>query len=107
MESAGAIPAANGNFTAERITLQQQTISGSVSNFAPGLNGAATFDLNLPADGSASLSVLSQRMVVHVFVQPQSDNRVGIISNGASVRVRGLLFWTGSSFNMIARRVTP
>jgi hypothetical protein len=45
--------------------------------------------------------------VVHVFEQPGTDNKSGVVSNGSAVRVRGLLFWTGTGFNMIARRITP
>jgi Domain of unknown function (DUF5666) len=107
VESVEALPPADGSIRVEKVTLQQQAINGTVSNFALGQNGGSTFDLNLAADGSSYLTVLSQQSVVHVLVQPGTDNRVGTIGNGAAVRVRGLLFWTGSTFNLIARRVTP
>lgn len=86
--------------------LQQEALNGSVSNFTAGDNGAATFDLNLAPDGSSYLTLLSAQVAVHVFQQPGTDNKFGAISNNNQVRVRGLLFWTGTSFNMIARRIT-
>ena len=105
IESINAVPAAAGTIVAEKVKLQQQALNGTVANFAAGSGGASTFDLNLPAD--SYLTLLSSQTSVHVFVQPGTDNNVGTISNSNSVRVRGLLFWTGTSFNLIARRITP
>ena len=105
VESTSAVPAANGSITADKVKLQQQAVSGTVSNFAAGTGGKATFDLTLPAN--SHVAILSGQTVVHVTQQPGTDNRFGAISNGNSLRVRGLLFWTGTTFNMIARRITP
>ncbi len=107
VESLQMMPAMSGTISAEKIKLQQQAVSGTVSNFVAGSGGAATFDLNLPSDASSYLTVLSGEVVVHVFQQPGTHNKFGTISNGSAVRVRGLLFWTGTTFNMIARRITP
>jgi len=107
VESAEGLPQPDGNLRVEKVILQQQAATGTVSNLAPGQNGMATFDLNLAADRNSYLTLLSQQTVVHVFVQPGTDNRIASLSNGGAVRVRGLLFWTGSTFNMIARRITP
>jgi hypothetical protein len=96
----------SGTMVADKIKLQQQAVSGTVSNFTAGVGGAATFDLNLPSDGSSYLTILSSEVVVHVFQQPGTNNRFGTVTNGSTVRVRGLLFWTGTTYNMIARRVT-
>jgi hypothetical protein len=104
VETTGAVPAAGGTVVADKVKLQQQAMSGTVSTFVAGSGGAATFDLTLPA--SSYVALLSGQTVVHVFQQPKTDNRFGTISNGSVVRVRGLLFWTGSSFNLIARRIT-
>jgi hypothetical protein len=104
VESAGAVPAAAGTIVADKVKLQQQAMTGTVSNFVAGSGGAATFDLTLPA--SSYVALLSGQTTVHVFQQPKTDNRFGTVSNGSVVRVRGLLFWTGSSFNLIARRIT-
>lgn len=93
------------NIVADKVKLQQQAVTGTVANFAAGSGGGAVFDLNLPAD--SYLTLLSGKSVVHVLQQPGTDNKFGTIANNNSVRVRGLLFWTGTSFNMIARRITP
>ena len=105
IESTSPVPAAGGTVVADKVKLQQQTVSGTVANLAAGSGGTATFDLSLPAD--SYLALLSGQPAVHIFVQPQTDNGVGGLANGNTVRVRGLLFWTGSSFNLIARRIMP
>jgi hypothetical protein len=105
VESAGAIPASGGTITADKVRLEQQTLGGTVSNFVAGTSGKATFDLALPAD--SYLTGISGQTVVHVFQQAGTDNRFGTIGNTSVVRVRGLLFFTGTTFNMIARRITP
>ena len=103
--SPGSVPLINGTITADKIKLEQQAITGVVSNFTAGTGGAATFDLTLP---STSLLIGTvPPTVVHIFQQPGTDNRFGTISNTKTLRVRGLLFWTGTTFNMIARRITP
>ncbi len=84
--------------------LQQQAVSGIVSNFAALPGGASSFDLLLPADSYVTL--LSGQTTVHIFAQPKTDNRVANLTNGSSIRVRGPLFWTGTQFNMVARRIT-
>lgn len=104
IESTTAVPAAGGSIVADKVKLQQQALNGTVSNFAAGSGGAAVFDLTLPAD--SYLTLLTGKSTVHVFQQPASDNKFGTIANNSSVRVRGLLFWTGTSFNLIARRIT-
>ena len=84
--------------------LQQQAISGTVSGFSALPGGASSFDLLLPAD--SYLTLLSGQTTVHVFTQPKTDNRVANLANGSATRVRGPIFWTGTQFNMVARRLT-
>ena len=84
--------------------LQQQASSGIVSNLVALPGGSSSFDLLLPAD--SYLTLLSGETVIHVFTQPKTDNRGANIANGSSIRVRGPLFWTGTQFNMVARRIT-
>jgi Domain of unknown function (DUF5666) len=107
VETVNAMPAIAGTVVADKLKLEQQAVNGTISNLTTGSGGAATFDLNLPSDGSSYLTILSGQTVVHVFQQPGTDNRFGALSNRSAVRVRGLLFWTGTTFNMIARRITP
>jgi hypothetical protein len=94
-----ALPPANGNIQVDKIKLQQQGISGSVSNLAA---DGSTFDVTLAAD--SALAVISGQTVVHVTHVSGTDSRV-TVANGSNVRVRGLLFWNGSSWQMIARRI--
>ena len=89
---------------ASQVRLQQQAISGTVSGFTALPGGASTFDLLLPADSYVTL--LSGQTTVHVFEQTATDNRAGNVANGNTVRVRGPLFWTGTQFNVVARRIT-
>lgn len=105
IDNVAGVPPVNGSFTADKVTLTQQAMSGTVANFTAGAGGAATFDLALPPD--SYLAIFSGQTSVHVFQQPGTNNRFGTITNGSTVRVRGLLFWTGTQFNMIARRITP
>jgi hypothetical protein len=63
---------------------------------------ASTFDINLATD--SALRVISGQTVVHVTRTSATDSRV-TVSNGATVQVRGLLFWNGTSWQMIARRI--
>jgi hypothetical protein len=100
------VPPVNGNFLADKIKLEPQALKGTVSNFTLGSGGAATFDLTVPSDSYlAILSPGATAPAVHVFLQPGTNNKFGAIANGNSVMVRGLLFWTGTQFNMIARRI--
>ena len=97
VDSDAAVPAAGGAITPDKINLQQQGVSGTVANAA-----TSTFDINLAAD--SALRVISGQTVVHVTRASSTDSRV-TVSNGATAHVRGLLFWNGTSWQMIARRI--
>jgi hypothetical protein len=92
-----AVPPANGAISPDKINLQQQGVSGVVANAATN-----TFDLNLAAD--SALRTISGQTVVHVTKTASTDSRVAV-ANGGTVQVRGLLFWNGTSWQMIARRI--
>jgi len=97
VDTDAAVPAANGAVSPDKINLQQQGVSGTVANAA-----ASTFDINLATD--SALRVISGQTVVHVTKTSATDSRV-TVSNGITVQVRGLLFWNGTSWQMIARRI--
>jgi hypothetical protein len=97
VDTDAAVPPANGAIAPDKINLQQQGVSGTVANAA-----ANTFDINLAAD--SALRTISGQTVVHVTKNSSTDSRVAV-SNGATVQVRGLLFWNGTSWQMIARRI--
>jgi len=92
-----AVPPASGSISPDKINLQQQGVSGVVANAA-----ASTFDINLATD--SALRTISGQTVVHVTKTASTDSRVAV-ANGGSVQVRGLLFWNGTSWQMIARRI--
>jgi hypothetical protein len=97
VDSNTAVPPANGAISPDKINLQQQGVSGVVANAA-----ANTFDINLAAD--SALRTISGQTVVHVTKTASTDSRVSV-ANGGTVQVRGLLFWNGTSWQMIARRI--
>jgi hypothetical protein len=92
-----AVPPANGAISPDKINLQQQGVFGTIANAA-----ASTFDINLAAD--SALRTISGQTVVHVTKTASTDSRVAV-ANGGPVQVRGLLFWNGTSWQMIARRI--
>lgn len=97
VDTDAAVPPANGSISSDKINLQQQGVSGMVANAA-----ANTFDINLASD--SALRTISGQTVVHVTKTASTDSRVAV-ANGGSVQVRGLLFWNGTSWQMIARRI--
>ncbi|HET8887428.1 MAG TPA: DUF5666 domain-containing protein [Candidatus Angelobacter sp.] len=97
VDTNAAVPPASGAITPDKINLQQQGVSGTVANKA-----ASAFDINLATD--SALRVISGQTVVHVTTNSSTDSRVSV-ANGGSVQVRGLLFWNGTSWQMIARRI--
>lgn len=92
-----AVPPASGSISPDKINLQQQGVSGVVANAATN-----TFDINLATD--SALRIISGQTVVHVTKNSSTDSRVSV-ANGGTVQVRGLLFWNGTSWQMIARRI--
>lgn len=106
----GVVPAVGatvGTLTASNVQLRRQAVHGTVSGYGPGLvSGQNTFTLNLPVD--SYLTLLSHGAVTSISVvqQPTTQLRnLNTVTNGANVRVRGVLFWTGSGFTMVAGRI--
>jgi len=97
VDTDAAVPPANGAISPDKINLQQQGVSGVVANAA-----ANTIDINLATD--SALRTISGQSVVHVTTNSSTDVRVSV-ANGGTVHVRGLLFWNGTSWQMIARRI--
>ena len=103
VESASSL--GGSSLLADKVKLQQQALVGTVSGLAGSVtSGPATFMLTLPSD--SAFAMLSGKTSVNVFWQPGTDlHNLPSVSNGDTVRVRGLVFFTGTSFNMIARRI--
>jgi hypothetical protein len=105
VEIESASPFNGGVVAAEKVKLQQQAVVGIVSGLSGTTSsGPVTFTLTLPSD--SAFAMLSGKSAVTVYWQPGTDlHKLSSVSNGDSVRVRGLVFFTGSSFNMIAHRI--
>ncbi len=99
---------ATGFIDATVVELQQQTLNGTVSNYAPAETpGTATFDLVLPGDGTSYLSASNPgTMVVHVYQRSTTDvhGLSGAVSDGQSVQVRGLLFYYNPAIPSSSRK---
>jgi len=95
----------SNSLAAEKVKLQQQALTGTVS----GLSGSAPTTFTLTVAPDSAFAMLSGLTNVTVYWQPGTDlhNLPHALSNGDAVRIRGLVFFTGSKFNMIARRITP
>ncbi len=93
------------SLVAEKVKLQQQALSGTVS----GLSGTAPTTFTLTVASDSAFAMLSGSTSVTIYWQPGTDlhNLPHALTNGDAVRIRGLVFFTGNNFNMIARRITP
>jgi len=87
--------------TADKVRLKQQALTGTVSALTQNGN-ASTFTLTVAAD--SVFAMLTSQTTVTVFVQPSTDVRT-TPANGATVQVRGLLFFTGGKYNLVAHRI--
>jgi DNA/RNA endonuclease YhcR with UshA esterase domain len=106
VEVESASTQSGSTLTAEKVKLHQQTLKGTVSLLnGPTNAGPVQFALTVPVD--SAFATASGQIAVIVFWQPGTDlHNLGSVSNGDTVRVRGLIFWTGSQFKMIARRIS-
>lgn len=86
--------------TGDRIKLQEQALGGSISSLSAG-----GFTLLLPSD--SFLTTLTGVTSVAVTSTSATQNKFGTLSNGATVRVRGLLFFNGASYTLVASRIAP
>jgi len=93
------------SISAEKVKLQLQALVGTASALeGPTSAGPAIFTLAVPAD--SAFAMLSGKTQLTVYWQPGTDlHKLATVSNGDTIRVRGLVFFTGTSFNMIARRI--
>jgi hypothetical protein len=93
-----ADPQYNDQLTAQKVTLEKQTVTGVVANYTPGTR--PHFDLQLSPDTYLGVSV------AHVYQQEGTHLRgITAIGNGDTVYVRGLLFQDQTGFHMVAQRI--
>lgn len=96
----------SSTLSATNVELRRQAVHGTVASYASTGSGQFTFTLNLPVD--SYLTRLSGGAITSIAVvqQPSTELRnLSTVGNGANVRVRGVLFWTGSGFTMVASRI--
>jgi len=88
--------------TADRVRLRQQSLRGTVSNFSGSTPG--TFTLTLASDSAFALLTGQTTLTVQLVSTTSEDMPV---ANGGAVRVRGLLFFNGSSktYTLVASHV--
>jgi len=96
----------NSTINADKVILVRQALTGAVTNYTPNASGGgATFSLNLPAE--SAFFKLTNVAQIKVYQQPKTQlNGLTSISNGATVRVRGLLFFDGTNYQFVAVRIT-
>ncbi len=99
VESTGSV--ASGSITADKVKLQQQALTGTVTATASG-----SFTMTIPADAAFAILSGGGTPSVNVIVPTRADNRFGTIAVGKTVRVRGLVFNSAGTFTMVARRIT-
>ena len=92
-----------GTLTATLLRLEQQALRGTVSGYSAS-GSQATFMFALPVD--SAFARLTGVSVVPVYRQAGTQLRgLTSVGDGATVVVRGLLFFDGSAFRLVAARI--
>lgn len=92
-----------GTLTATLLRLEQQALRGTVSGYSAS-GSQATFTFALPVD--SAFARLTGVSVVTVYRQAGTQLRgLTAVGDGANVVVRGLLFFDGSAFRLVAARI--
>lgn len=94
-------PVSSSTVTANKVRLKEQALTGTVSGFTQNGN-AATFTLTVASN--SAFAMLAGQSTVTVFQQPSTKTKV-TVANGATVEVRGLLFFASGNYNMVAGRI--
>lgn len=90
--------------TADKVKLKEQALSGTVSA-SSGSGGQTTFTLTVAADSAFAL--LTGSTTLTVVKQPGTELKgISSIFDGEAVRARGLLFFDGTNYTLVAKRVS-
>jgi hypothetical protein len=84
---------------ASKIKLQEQGFEGTVSALSGG-------NFTLTVDAQSAFASLTGQTTITVQAA-NAQNKGVTLANNANIRVRGLLFFDGSSYTLIASRVAP
>jgi hypothetical protein len=88
---------------ASKVKLQQQSLSGIVSGYTA-TNGHGSFTLTLSSD--SMFAKLTGLTTITVYQQSATKlKNIPPISNGDTLRVRGLLFLDGTQYRMVASHI--
>src|SRR5438270_2299866 len=103
VESASAM--SGMSVSSGQVKLKQQAVTGTVSGLTgPTSAGPVSFTLTLPAD--SAFAMLSGQTTINVFWQLGTDlHNLASVKNGDTARVRGLVFFSATNVNLIARRI--
>jgi len=107
-----AAPGASGTIAAEQVKLEEQSLEGVAGTLRSGsVPGQASFPLNFRA--ASAVAKMSGSNSVIVVVQPSTWLDTGDVFapciscvSGKAVRVRGLLFYSGRQYRLIASEVS-
>jgi hypothetical protein len=83
----------------DKIKLQEQALSGTVS-------ALGTTNFVLTVDSTSAFQSLTSVSTVTVNTSTSTQLKTGTIANGDVVRVRGLLFFDGTRYTLVASRIT-
>lgn len=90
--------------TADKVKLERQALSGTVSGVSSS-GGQTIFTLTVAPDSAFAL--LTGSTTLTVVKQPGTELKgISSIFDGEAVRVRGLLFFDGASYTLVAGRVS-
>ena len=96
----GGMTGTLGTLTATQISLEQQALHGTVSNYT--VNGSqATFTLTLPADSAFATLAGTTSILVYQQGATQVSGTATTLANGADVQARGLLFNDGGLYKLV------
>lgn len=96
-----------GILLVDTVELEQQTISGAISNLSTDGSGRTVFDLVLPTDGSSMLTLLGPVANQPHIVLQSATVVAGQLTNGRQVSVRGLLFHNVLQTGAVRPNATP
>lgn len=89
----------SSHVSGDKIRLREQALTGTVSAFSGN-------QFTLTVDSTSAFATLAGTTTVTVQTSSQTEDKNVTPANGASVRVRGLLFVNGSTYTMLAVRIT-
>lgn len=100
----GGMTGSLGTVTATQVQLEPQALHGTVSNYAANGN-QATFTLTLPTDSALATVTGATSILVYQQGATQVSGTATTVANGSDVQARGLLFYDGGLYKLVASRI--